>query len=150
VKLTPKWLTDDRERRNSPPLLLSPAEREQLPNLAHEAARETDRTLVTVCSAILAVSVPFTQQYIVGNPAASWIVVSWILYAFCLVVLILSLRYDLKQKYRLIEKSDHHDSVVLTYSLLIRLTNWLSQTAFLAATASLVVFLVLTAMGAKK
>lgn len=147
MKLTPKWFRDLLVLRKAPKFPLSKLEKDQLIGLANEAARETDRTLVTVCSAILAVSIPFTQQYIVGNPAAMWVVVSWILYALCLVILIFSLRYDQAQKRRLVRSNNHNDFDAGVYSVLIRASNWLSQMTFLAATTLLVVFLVLTALG---
>lgn len=149
MKRRPEWLFDLIELKKAHRLPFEKGQKEQLRNMANDAAREMDRTLVTVCSAILAVSVPFTEQYIAGNPAAQWIVLSWILYAACLVFLILSLRYDSKQKHALIRHNNHNDFTAGVYSVLIRFSNWLSQMLFLAATSFLVVFLVLTAIGQK-
>jgi hypothetical protein len=149
MKRRPVWLFELIDLKKAPRIPFDKGRKEQLTNLANEAAREMDRTLVTVCSAILAVSVPFTPQYIVGNPAAHWIVLSWILYAVCLVILVFSLRYDSKQKHVLIRHNNHNDFTAGVYSVLIRFSNWLSQMLFLAATSFLVVFLVITAIGEK-
>jgi hypothetical protein len=146
MKLTPRWLRELRELRKYPKVPFKTEDKDQLRQFANEASREMDRTLVTVCSAILAVSVPFSQQFVAGNPAAPWVVASWVFYALCLVVLIISLRYDSAQKHRLIYVNNHNDYVSGIYSVLIRLSNWLSQFLFLVATTLLVVFLIVTAL----
>lgn len=146
MKLTPRWLEELRELRKYPKVTFKTEDKDQLRQFANEASREMDRTLVTVCSAILAVSVPFSQQFIAGNPAAPWVVASWVSYALCLVVLIVSLRYDSAQKHRLIRVNNHNDYVAGIYSVLIRLSNWLSQFFFLVATTLLVIFLIVTAL----